>query len=146
MITVRLSCLSDGAFFLCEAAGHAGFEAFGKDIVCASVTAILRTAMRVLSECDGITLDWSAKKRGELAFCAKAAEKVPAAEKSMSAENSMPDGMSVLQYTARFIRAGIQSIVQEYPNNVNFEEKLCVEEKFEAKRNLSFAKIEKSRN
>ena len=54
MIEVLLVCGKDGAFKSCNASGHAGFAAKGKDIVCAAVTELLRTAVQVLQKTEGM--------------------------------------------------------------------------------------------
>ena len=50
------------------ASGHAGSSEKGTNIVCAAVTTLLRTAIRVLDSVDGISIRRDAGERGSLDF------------------------------------------------------------------------------
>lgn len=109
MIEVLLVCSSEGCIKSCKASGHASFAAKGKDIVCAAVSSLLRTAIQVLEKTGGITVITETPSRGNLAFCVE--------EKDLSAETT-----EWLKCTAEFIRSGISSVSEEYPDNVRLRE------------------------
>ncbi len=49
------STLSDKVLFIgFEASGHAGYDAYGRDIVCAAVSAILQTALEGIQKVVGV--------------------------------------------------------------------------------------------
>ncbi len=60
MISLRVQLHPGGLLAGFTASGHAGAGSKGEDIVCAAVTALLRTAGKVLSGEPGLTVDgWS---------------------------------------------------------------------------------------
>ncbi len=95
----------DGSFKSVSAKGHAGFGFKGKDIVCAAETCLLRTAMKVLNETEGIVLEVHSGNRGELSF-------------SVSGNGDRER----LKCIADFIRQGIKDLSLEYPKLVEFRE------------------------
>ena len=105
MTQILLVCSQDGAFKRVTASGHAGFAKKGKDIVCAAETSLLRTAMQVLEQTEGVLVKSDASERGFLSFSAEA---------SGSRER--------LVCVADFIRTGIKSISCEFPELVKLEE------------------------
>lgn len=114
MTSVLLICGGDGCFKSCTAEGHAGFAAKGKDIVCASETLLLRTAVQVLESVEGIEVLIDSSRRGFLSFSVR---------QMVSFEND-PDLLERLRCIADFIRTGIKSLSEEYPALVRLTEKL----------------------
>jgi len=108
VIEVLLVCGKDGAFKSCNASGHAGFAAKGKDIVCAAVTELLRTAVQVLQKTEGMTVKTETPSRGKLAFSVE--------------DNGCSMKIERLRCTADFIRLGVTNLAQEYPANVQLRE------------------------
>ena len=108
MISVLLTCGKDGALASCRARGHARFAERGGDIVCSAVTVLLRTTMQVLSETEGILVRADASERGSLDF-------------DVSAESAPAESRAALVYAGRFLEAGLASLVQEYPRNVELK-------------------------
>lgn len=108
MIDVLLVCGRDGSIKSCNASGHAGFAAKGKDIVCAAVSSLLRTAVQVLERTDGAVIETEIPSRGNLAF---------------SVEDCGGSGNTErLVCTADFIREGINALSTEYPRCVQLRE------------------------
>ena len=107
MTEILLVCSKEGCFRACNASGHAGFAAKGKDIVCASETTILRTALEILEKTDNITVKADAPSRGRLAFSVEEGE-------SLYRER--------LICVADFIRYGIKALSDEYPDNIHLRE------------------------
>ncbi|MFA6937930.1 MAG: ribosomal-processing cysteine protease Prp [Treponema sp.] len=108
MIEVLLVCSSDGSLKSCNASGHAGFAVKGKDIVCAAVSSLLRTAIQVLEKTNGIVVKTETTSRGKLAFSVE--------DSNLDCKNER------LICTADFIRCGIKSLSNEYPKNVQLRE------------------------
>ncbi len=107
MTEIVLVCSKDGCFRACTAKGHAGFAAKGKDIVCASETTILRTALDVLEKTDTLTVKAEAPSRGQLAFMVEEGE---------------PLNRDRLICVADFIRCGVKALSDEYPDNISMRE------------------------
>lgn len=112
MIVVTLFCSKDGSVQEIKANGHARFAEKGRDIVCASVTVLLRTAGILFSElCESGKIEFSAEaeQRGNLAFRVK----------KISKDEFLSERIfAVLD----FVRAGIKSLASEYPEFVRFVE------------------------
>ena len=109
MTDILLVCDEEGCFRACEAHGHASFAPKGRDIVCASETLVLRTAMKILENTKGCVLNANVASRGNLAF---------SVEVSKSPENT-----ERLKCTADFIRSAIKSLQEEFPEHVKLREK-----------------------
>ncbi len=104
MIQVKLGLSQDGLLLSCNAEGHALFALKGKDIVCASVTTLLRTVLLQMEQRDGLEFHTETTKRGTLAF------RVLSKEISVHAV--------FLTYAADFLLKGLQSLEREYPLHV----------------------------
>jgi uncharacterized protein YsxB (DUF464 family) len=85
----------------CKACGHAGAGKTGTDIVCASVTVLMRTAVHVLSAREGITARYDETEPGLLFLEA----------------DYTADGKDFLFAAGVFLIEGLASIAGEYPNN-----------------------------
>ena len=107
MTQVQLVCGANGEFRACSARGHAGFAAKGRDIVCAGETSILRSALAVLEQTEGLTLVSDTSSRGNLAFRVK--------------EQTFGNGER-LKCIADFIRCGIGALAEEYPECIEMRE------------------------
>lgn len=107
MTDVLLICKAGGAFDSLRADGHAGFLKRGSDIVCAAETMLFRTVLSLLEKTDGLEVKKDISKRGSLFFCVKGGG-------TRSVER--------LVCVADFIREGMQSLAEEYPRNVRFNE------------------------
>lgn len=101
---MSLAVAPAGNLVSAEASGHAGRGKPGTDIVCAAVTALLRTTLAVLSGGEGgPAVQAETAGRGSLAFRVTA-----------FAEADMP----LLRYAASFLREGIGQVAREYPEAV----------------------------
>lgn len=109
MTDVALERGKSGAFLSCKAEGHCEFAAKGSDIVCSAVTALLKTAMQVLSETSGVIVKADTASRGNLAF-------------SVEVQKAEPETEPRLVCVADFISRGIGSIAAEYPQHVQLRE------------------------
>lgn len=109
MTSITLLTGKNGVLRECKVNGHAGFSRKGSDIVCASISFLVRTALQLLSQTEGVSLDVDTSSRGNLAFCVE--------EKGKTLETE-----ACLKYTAKFLRVGLFSLSQEYPENVSFSE------------------------
>ena len=95
-----LTRAQNGELHSCIIRGHAGFAPKGKDIVCAAVSILARTALDVLHEHGGLELKTDSAERGELSFTVEKKQ----------------DGCSdILSYTADFLQKGFDSLQKEYP-------------------------------
>lgn len=115
MTEILLVTGSAGEFRSVSASGHAGFAAKGKDIVCAAETIILRTSLEILQSTQGLKLKTDIASRGNLAFSVE----------SGSSESEKPEASVKLERlvcTADFIRTGIKSLEEEYPEHVHLRE------------------------
>lgn len=108
MTQVFLACSDGGSFSELRASGHAGFAGPGHDIVCAAESFLLRTAIQVLeSDASGLLLEKDLSKRGEIYF--RVVRRGAASRER-------------LVLVADFIRKGMQSLSEDYPDCVSFRE------------------------
>jgi uncharacterized protein YsxB (DUF464 family) len=68
VITISITLCANGCVKQCRAEGHSGYEKKGKDIVCAGVTVLVRTAAKALYGEGGISIEGSAPEEGTLWF------------------------------------------------------------------------------
>ena len=109
MTSVLLVCDSFGALKSCSASGHAGLDVRGRDIVCAAESHLLRTAMELLDESEGLNLLSDVSSRGKLAF-------------SVEIEHPSSALTERLKCTADFLRIGMRILSEEYPEYVQLRE------------------------
>ena len=99
----------DGAGVLksCRVSGHAGAGKKGSDIVCAAVSVLARTAIKVLSEREGITIRGDIPEPGN--FC-------------LETEYN-PEDRDFLAAVGSFLIEGLLSVSGEFPDycRVNME-------------------------
>ena len=108
MTQVCLTCSGDGCLKEVRASGHAGHGKTGHDIVCAAESFLLRTALEVLeSSGQGMVLEKDLARRGELSF--------------RVTDPGDVDRQRLL-CVADFIRLGMRSLSEEYPECVGFRE------------------------
>lgn len=112
MTDVLLVCNKSGMFKSVKALGHASYSSKGSDIVCAAITILLRTAIDVLEKTDGISLSVDSSSRGNLAFLVEDAK-----EKTLDEITK-----SRLICVGDFLRQGLSSLAQEFPENVQLRE------------------------
>ncbi|MDR2922196.1 MAG: ribosomal-processing cysteine protease Prp [Treponema sp.] len=101
MIEVEAVLDENGVLRSCKACGHAGAGKTGADIVCAAVSVLMRTAVRVLSTREGITIRYDAPEPGFLFLEA----------------DYTADGKDFLSAAGVFLIEGIASVAGEYPDN-----------------------------
>ncbi|MDR2375968.1 MAG: ribosomal-processing cysteine protease Prp [Treponema sp.] len=99
---VRVGVTLDGAGLLtaCRVEGHAGWGRRGRDLVCATVSVLARSALRTLSGRRGISLRGAAPERGLLWM-----------EVDYDAE-----GRDFLAAVGTFLVEGLQSVSEAYPD------------------------------
>ena len=85
----------------CRVSGHAGAGKHGSDIVCAAVSVLARTTIRVLSEREGI------KIRGD----------IPGPGNFYMETEYNPEGREFLAATGAFLIEGMLSVSAEFPDN-----------------------------
>ena len=85
----------------CRVSGHAGAGKQGSDIVCAAVSVLARTFIRVLADRKDIIVRGSIPGRGD--FC-------------VEVEYS-PEGREFLAATGAFLIEGLRSVSEEFPHN-----------------------------
>jgi uncharacterized protein YsxB (DUF464 family) len=99
MIKIEAVMDKDGLFKRCVLKGHAGAGAKGADIVCAAVSALVRTAAAVFSRTHGITARFEADSPGNFFLEASVCEE----EKRFFAG------------AGTFLLEGLAEIAEEYP-------------------------------
>jgi len=98
---------SDGVLRACKASGHAGVGKIGNDIVCSAVTVLIRTAFNVLTDKSGITIRGGAPERGQVWLEA----------------DYETEGRDFLFAVGVFLKEGLKSVADEYPDNCVFKVK-----------------------
>jgi len=101
VIKIEAVVENDGTLRACKAEGHADMGKTGKDIVCAAVSVLMRTAYSVLSGKEGITVHGGAPKKGTMWL-----------EADYNAESK-----EFLFAAGVFLIEGLRSVAQEYPKN-----------------------------
>lgn len=106
MIKVKVHVDPFGGYRSIEISGHAGYDEYGKDIVCAAISALAQTMALGLEKVVGIKVKIK-KKDGYFLL------KVP---KGLSAEKA--DKTNIIMET--FI-LGIEDISESYPSNIQVD-------------------------
>jgi uncharacterized protein len=101
LIDIEAVLDENGILRSCKAGGHAGAGKTGADIVCAAVSVLMRTAVRVLSDRKGVTVRYEAPEPGLLFL-----------EADYTAE-----GKDFLFAAGVFLIEGLASVAEEYPRN-----------------------------
>ena len=102
MITITVVLDESGLLKSCDVQGHAGAGKRGNDIVCAAVSALIRTAPVVLSGREGIAVRSEAPQRGVFTLETRAHNQA---------------GKDFLAGTGAFLVEGLRSVAEEYPGN-----------------------------
>ena len=100
MIDIEAVLDEDGILRSCKACGHAGAGKTGADIVCAAVSVLLRTAVRTLSNREGVTIRYEVPEPGFLFL-----------------EADYTSGKDFLFAAGVFLLEGLASVAEEFPNN-----------------------------
>ena len=101
MIQADLILDEAGLLRSCRVSGHAGAGKRGSDIVCAAVSVLTRTLIRVLSGRKGIIIRAEAPERGNFLLEA----------------DYTPEGREFLAATGAFLIEGLLSVSAEFPDN-----------------------------
>ena len=111
MIQVDMVLDEAGLLRSCRVHGHAGAGKKGGDIVCAAVSVLTRTIIRVLSGRKGITIRGSIPGQGNFRMEADYTE----------------EGREFLAAAGAFLSEGLISVAGEFPDNcsVNIERRNC---------------------
>ncbi|GMO34352.1 MAG: hypothetical protein Ta2F_10470 [Termitinemataceae bacterium] len=104
MIKIKACVDVDGMLKSCNVTGHANAACIGKDIVCAAVSVLVRSAELTLRGKEGIHLQVSAARRGEFFL-----------EVSLAKENA--ENSFFLKAVGDFLLNGLASVAQEFPKN-----------------------------
>lgn len=107
---IRVSIRVDGSGLLrrVDVSGHAAFEVAGKDIVCASVTALVRSAVRVLEIDSRFAIQGNTEAPGQLFFSVGSVD---------------PAGDEYLRGVSSFLILGLGDIASEFPDRCMIEVK-----------------------
>jgi uncharacterized protein YsxB (DUF464 family) len=99
---IRVDAAFDEAGLLrsCRVEGHGGAGPLGKDIVCAAVSVLVRTAFKTLSAREGIKVRGFAPKRGFF---------------QMETDYT-PGGKEFLAAAGAFLVEGLKSVSEDYPD------------------------------
>ena len=100
MIQAELVLDEAGLLRSCRVCGHAGAAERGSDIVCAAVSVLTKTIIKVLSGRKGITIRGSIPEQGNYI---------------MEAEYT-PEGREFLAGAGAFLIEGISSVSAEFPD------------------------------
>jgi len=100
MIQAELVLDKAGLLKSCRVLGHAGAGKRGEDIVCAAVSVLTRTIIRVLSDRKDITIRGSIPGEGNFYLEAEYA----------------PDGREFLAGAGAFLIEGLLSVSEEFPD------------------------------
>ena len=101
MITIDAILDEGGLLVSCKVAGHAKAGPKGGDVVCAAVSVLTRTALRILLNKEGITLRWEASERGVF---------------WLEAEYTGAD-RDFLAAAGVFLLEGLRSVAEDYPDH-----------------------------
>jgi uncharacterized protein YsxB (DUF464 family) len=101
MVGIDIVVDETGILRACSAAGHAGAGETGADIVCAAVSVLMRTMVRVLSDRKGISIRSAAPEPGFVRL-----------ETEYTAE-----GREFLSACGDFFFFGLRSVAEEFPEN-----------------------------
>jgi uncharacterized protein YsxB (DUF464 family) len=99
MIEIDAAFDEAGLLSSCTVRGHAGQGPKGGDIVCAAVSVLTRTALRVLSTQEGVSLRGGAPGRGVFRI----------------ETNAAGEGRAFLFAAGTFLVEGLRSVSDEYP-------------------------------
>jgi uncharacterized protein YsxB (DUF464 family) len=99
LIEIKLVLDEAGLLRACTMRGHAGAGKQGSDVVCAAVSVLIRTTLRVLADTPGLVVRGEAPERGSL---------------WMEADYT-PEGKDILSMAGLFLIQGLKSVAEDYP-------------------------------
>jgi uncharacterized protein YsxB (DUF464 family) len=99
VIEIKLALDEAGLLRSCGIQGHAGAGKRGVDVVCAAVSVLIRTALRVLADKPGLTVRGEAPVRGSL----------------WMEVDYTPEGRDFLSTVGLFLTQGLKSVAEDYP-------------------------------
>lgn len=105
MIAIKLALDEAGLLRGCEIQGHGGAGGKGADVVCAAVSVLIRTALRVLADRPGVEIRGEAPERGAL---------------WMEADYT-PEGRDFLSAAGVFLIQGLKSVAEDYPGHCTLD-------------------------
>ncbi|GMO51817.1 MAG: hypothetical protein Ta2G_09480 [Termitinemataceae bacterium] len=101
MINAQILLDSEGILKSCTISGHAGLALAGRDVVCAAVSVLARTAAAVFQSKNGISVKIAAPKRGEFALDVHRGD----------------EDRGFVEAAGGFLIEGLKSIAAEYPDH-----------------------------
>jgi uncharacterized protein YsxB (DUF464 family) len=101
LIETKLVLDEAGLLKVCTIKGHGNAGNAGDDVICAAVSVLIRTALRVLSDKPGVTIRGAAPERGAL---------------WMEADYT-PEGRDFLFAAGLFLTEGLKSVAEDYPGH-----------------------------
>ena len=101
MIGIRVALDEARILRRCHIEGHAEAGKRGTDVVCAAVSVLIRTVLRVLADKPGIHVRGEAPQRGVL----------------WMEVDYTPEGKEILSMAGLFLIQGLDSVVQDYPEH-----------------------------
>ncbi|MBN1410591.1 MAG: ribosomal-processing cysteine protease Prp [Spirochaetales bacterium] len=104
LINVSIQLSKEDCLTSLKAEGHARQEKRGLDIVCAAVSTLLRTMARLLQEENGIAVDGSADREGEMEL---RVSEVPREKKEK------------IKGMTGFLLKGLLDLKSDFPQNIN---------------------------
>lgn len=107
MITARIILDGDNMLKGMSVSGHAGSAPAGKDVVCAAVTSLVRTAVRTLESHPGVTVRYNAPEEGSVELNVTGVE---------ASERCWLRGMT------DFVRMGLGDLQREAPEHLKVTE------------------------
>ena len=125
MIQVKIVLDEAGLLRSCEVEGHAGAGKKGNDIVCAAVSVLTRTVVRVLAggEPSPDQLKWSgsAEGRGRKGITIRGS--IPGQGNFQMEADYTEEGKEFLAATGAYLCEGLLSVAEEFPGNckINIE-------------------------
>lgn len=106
MIRVQVSLYPDGCLKRFAASGHARAGREGQDIICAAVTALLRTCARLLSGQPDLKVSGNAPEPGEM---------------QLFLHDPPGDRLEWIRGITDFLLSGVQDLKAEFPEKLEIE-------------------------
>ena len=100
MIEVRARLDADGVIRRIQSTGHAGTDEVGKDLICAAASVLLRTAYEAMAQTEGVRIEGSASRPGDLWF---------------SVRDFRPEDAERLKGIGDFLLIGLSGLERESP-------------------------------
>ncbi len=111
MIHATLTQDAEGRYVAYEAKGHAGYDADGRDIVCAAVSILGVTCVNSLEKLAGIVIHPAANEEGHLSFC------LP--------DQLSKESVAKAQVLLGSLEVGLQAVAEQYPKYLSLTTRKC---------------------